>query len=153
MNHYIIDGNNLIGKIKNLKVLQKNDKESSRIGLVQLLNNYFSGKKIRATLHFDGYPKTPLNLFKGKIVYSEKYTSDSEIRKEIDNHKNPKLITLISSEHQLINYARANACNVTKSEDFYSEILKTNEIDEEAKKLKILEKEKDTFLKLFNAKN
>ncbi len=152
MNHYIIDGNNLIGKIKFLKELQIKNKQGSREGLVNLLNNYFAGKKLKVTLHFDGHPNFTINFSKGKIIYSENRTSDHIIREEIDNSKNPKLITLISSDNSLINYARANSCSAIKSEDFFIEIKKKSEKNEEAEKLKRLEKEKDFFLELFTRK-
>jgi len=150
MIHFIIDGNNLIGKIKTLKQIQAKDKQESREGLVFLLNKYFAGKKNKATLHLDGHPKNALHFVKGKIVYSENKSSDSLIRIEIDHSKNPKLITLVSSDHSLQNYARANSCKVIKSEDFHKEIQKSYEKNEESEKLKQLEKEKDVFLKLFS---
>lgn len=152
MIHYIIDGNNLIGKIGYLKELQRKDRQSSREELTNFLNRYFAGKKIKLTLHFDGFPNTAINVSKGRIVYSEKYTSDYMIRGEIDNSKNPKLITLISSDNSLINFAHANSCSVIKSEDFYKQIEKSMEKNEESEKVKQLEKEKDEFIKLFTRK-
>lgn len=152
MIHYIIDGNNLIGKIKSLKELQKKNKQRSREGLVNILNNYFAGKKIKTTLHLDGHPNTALNFPKGKIIYSEKRNSDFMICEEIDNSKNPKLIAVISSDHKIMNYAKANSCAVVKSEDFYNEIKKSYEKNDEQEKLKQLEKEKDFFFDLFNKK-
>lgn len=149
MNHYIIDGNNLIGKIKSLKELQKRNKQGSREGLVNMLNNYFAGNKIKATLHLDGHPNTALNFSKGRIIYSEKKSSDSIICEEIDNSKNPKLITVVSSDHRIINYARANSSASIKSEDFYREIKKSYEKNDEQERLKQLEKEKDFFVNLF----
>jgi len=147
---YIIDGNNLIGKIKHLKELQRKNKQQSREGLVALLNGYFAGKKNKATLHFDGYPNAALHFSKGKTLYSENRSSDSFIREEIDHSKNPKLIILISSDHSLINYARANSCSVIKSEDFYSEVKKISEKNDEEEKINQLKKEKELFQKLFS---
>jgi uncharacterized protein len=152
MSHYIIDGNNLIGKIKSLKELQKRNKQGSREGLVSMLNNYFAGKKIKATLHLDGHPNTALSFPSGRIIYSEKRNSDSMICEEIDNSKNPKLITVISSDHRIINYARANSCTPIKSEDFYCEIKKSYEKNDEQERLKQLEKQNDFFFNLFNKK-
>jgi len=152
MIHYIIDGNNLIGKIKSLKELQKKNKQGSREGLVNMLNNYFAGKKLKATLHLDGHPNTALNFSKGRIIYSEKRNSDFMICEEIDNSKNPKLIAVISSDHKIMNYAKANSCAVIKSEDFYQEIEKSCEKNDEQEKLKQLEKEKDFFLNIFDIK-
>ncbi len=152
MIHYIIDGNNLIGKISYLKELQRKERQSSREGLAVLLNKFFAGKKIKLTLHLDGFPKTAIYLSKGRIVYSEKNTSDYKIREEIDHSNNPKLITLITSDHGLINFARVNGCSVIKSEDFYKQIENSNEKNEESEKVKQLEKEKDEFIKLFTRK-
>ncbi|MDQ7818749.1 MAG: NYN domain-containing protein [Melioribacteraceae bacterium] len=83
MIHYIIDGNNLIGKIPRLKELHLKNKQLSRSELVAILNSYFAGKKINLTLHLDGYKNLPLSLSKGKIVYSDSQTSDAKIRDEI----------------------------------------------------------------------
>lgn len=44
MRHYIIDGNNLIGKIASLQKLQKKNKQSSREKLAFILESYFLGK-------------------------------------------------------------------------------------------------------------
>ncbi len=38
---YIIDGNNLIGKIASLMNLQKKDKQASREKLIYILDRYF----------------------------------------------------------------------------------------------------------------
>lgn len=149
MNHYIIDGNNLIGKIKHLKELQGKDKQSSRQGVVNILNSFFAGKKVKVTLHLDGYPGIAIQLSKGKIIYSEKHTSDYMIREEIDNSKNPKHIILVSSDNALINYARANSSAFVKAEDFYNEVKKIYEKSEEQERLKQLEREKDFFYKIF----
>jgi uncharacterized protein len=147
--HYIIDGNNLIGKITSLKLSNSKGNDSSRIGLVNILNGFFISRKIRITLHFDGYPNAIIPLIKGKIVYSENRTSDDLIREEIEQSKNPKLITLVSSDRSLIDYAHVNSCRVVKSEDFVSEIEKNRLQDEETVKLKELEKQNKLFYKLF----
>ncbi len=152
MNHYVIDGNNLIGKIRSLQKLQNKDKHSSREVLVNILNRYFAGKKLKLTLHFDGFSNIPLHVSKGKIIYSDKKTSDQMIRQEIDRSPNPKLIILISSDHGLINYAKVNSCKIIKSEDFVREIENSHSMDEETEKLKQLEKQNNEFLKLFNRK-
>ncbi|MDP2037547.1 MAG: NYN domain-containing protein [Ignavibacteria bacterium] len=152
MNHYIIDGNNLIGKIKSLSRIHVKDKQSSRAQLVSLLNGYFAGKKCNLTLHLDGHANTPLHLSKGKIVYSENRISDYMIRQEIDNAKNKKLLILISSDHSLMNYAKVNSCTVMKSEEFGRQIHKTGETNQEMSALKQLEQEKSYFHKLFSGK-
>ncbi|MBU2493778.1 MAG: NYN domain-containing protein [Bacteroidetes bacterium] len=152
MIHYIIDGNNLIGKIKSLHVLQNKEKQASREGLVNILNRYFAGKKIKLTLHLDGHINSVLHLSKGRIIYSENESADNKIRDEIDRSKNPKLITLITSDQSLMNYARVNSASVIKSEQFYKEILNSEKGNEESEKVKQLENEKNIFLDMFSKK-
>ncbi|MBX3007962.1 MAG: NYN domain-containing protein [Melioribacteraceae bacterium] len=149
MNHYIIDGNNLIGKIKPLMELQSNDRQTSREKIVSMLNQFFAGKKLKVTLHFDGFPNNAINLVKGRVVYSENKTADEQIRSEIDRSKNPKLIVLVTSDNSLLNYGRVCSCKTIKSEEFYREIIKSNHKSEESQQVKILEKENEIFLKLF----
>lgn len=149
MLQYIIDGNNLIGKIGSLKKAYRQNRQSSREGLIKYLNAFLADKKINLTLHFDGYPNGPLYLSKGRIIYSEHRTSDTLIKDEIDRFKNPKLIVLVSSDHNLINYARVNSCKVIKSEEFKREMQNSSGTNEEFEKVKKLEREKEIFLKLF----
>ncbi|MEW6653247.1 MAG: NYN domain-containing protein [Bacteroidota bacterium] len=149
MNHYIIDGNNLIGKITSLREIQSKDKQASRVQLVNLLNGFFAGKKCNLTLHLDGFANTPLHLSKGKIVYSEKHISDYFIKQEIDRSKSRKLIILVSSDHNLIKYAKDNSCTVLKSEEFSKHILSKGEINQEARALNELERDKSFFLEMF----
>ena len=150
MIHYIIDGNNLIGKIKSLHSLQNKEKQASREALVNILNRCFAGKKVKLTLHFDGHSNLSLQLSKGRITYSEGKTADSKIKEEIDQSKNPKLITLVSSDYNLMNYARLSSAAVIKSEDFYKEFEKSNFKNEEKERVKQLENEKEEFLNLFS---
>jgi len=155
MNTYIIDGNNLIGKIKSLSLLQKKDRHSSREKLTHILNRYFSGKKVRISLHFDGHPNISLPFSKGNIHYSLSQPSDNLIKKEIENSKNCRLLILVTSDHNLMNFGKVCGCSILSSEEFFDLIEKSLEKDDESEKIRELEKQKDEFLKLFriNGKN
>ena len=61
---YIIDGNNLIGKISSLMNLQKKDKQAAREKLTYILERHFTNKKANITLHFDGHPNSKINSSK-----------------------------------------------------------------------------------------
>ena len=161
--HYIIDGNNLIGKIKSIWELQKKDKQASREKLAFLLDRYFSKKKIKVTLHFDGFAGDAIKTYKVKIIYSDKKTidifelalefkiiysdkktADQKIKNQIDNLKNPKLAAVVSSDNNVKQYAKLNSCTIINSEDFAKEVLndrntnieqdKINQIDNEEMK-------------------
>jgi predicted RNA-binding protein with PIN domain len=155
MNTYIIDGNNLIGKIKSLSSIQKKDKQTSREKLTNILNRYFSGKKVKVSLHFDGHPNIALPFSKGSIHYSLNQPSDNLIKKEIENSKNARLIILVTSDHNLMDFGKVCGCTILSSSEFFNLIEKSNEKNDETEKIKQLEKQKDVFIKLFqnNGKN
>lgn len=127
MRHFLIDGNNLIGKIKELR----NCKDSSRKRLIKMLNLYFSGKGNKVTLYFDGHLEDNYLLTAGKIEYSGRKAADDIIRTDIERAKNPKQLTVISSDYDIINLARVCSCEIIKSEDFAQQLnLKKDTMNE-----------------------
>lgn len=128
---YIIDGNNLIGKIKDLWALQKSDKQMSRIKLVKILDGYFRNKKVKVSLHLDGFAADPIPSEKLKLYYSNNKSADSKIKEEIDNSTVPKTIMVVSSDHSVQNYARVNSCKIIKSEEFVRELNAKQKNDKE----------------------
>ncbi len=132
MQTYIIDGNNLIGKIKNLFAAQKLNPQNSREQLVHILDRYFSTKKQKLSLHFDGFPGIGIKSVKGRISYSGNKTADYEIKKEIERTNNPRLLTVVTSDHEIQNFAKVCGCKVIKSEDFKKQLfVKTDSVSEE----------------------
>jgi len=130
---HIIDGNNLIGKIPKLWKMQKLDKQSSREGLVFQLERYFHQKKIQVSLHFDGHPNSAIKGKSIKIIYSENTNADNKIKDEISISDNPKLITVVSSDQNVLDFARVNSCSIIKSEDFAREMNKKDDLLDEEK--------------------
>lgn len=129
---YIIDGNNLIGKISELWTLQNTDKQLSRVKLTKLIDQHFAGKKSKISLHFDGFAGDAIPSTCSKIHYSGNKSADSKIKNEIDNAKTPHTIMVVSSDHSVQNYAKVSSCKVIKSEDFAKKLKqkKTNESEE-----------------------
>jgi len=150
MKHYIIDGNNLIGKVKRLSDLQNKDKQSAREQLVFLLQKIFAGKKIKISLHFDGYENTKLNLGKGKIIYSESKSADDKIKEQVSNSKNRREIVVVSSDNGIRNFAKVCGCSLMMSEEFYSEFMQKSQADEEESIINQMKKDVDEFKKLFD---
>ncbi|GBD88153.1 YacP-like NYN domain protein [bacterium BMS3Abin03] len=148
MLQYIIDGNNLIGKIPSLHRLQGKDKQSSREKLAYLIDNYFHNKKAKVTLHFDGFMKEPIKITNAKIIYSDNHTADEEIKDQIGAAKNRKNIILISSDNNLKEFARVCSCRVISSEDFNKKIFSSNENNEE-KIIEQMTRNNDEFKHLF----
>jgi predicted RNA-binding protein with PIN domain len=146
--NYIIDGNNLIGKIPSLKNLQNKDKQASRAKLVYMLDRFFITKKAKVTLHLDGYQNGKLNSSKMKIIYSEKLTADEKIKKQISQSNSPRNIIVITSDSNLAQFAKVCSANVIKSEEFGVKIINNDSAGNEQN---IIDSMSDTeeFKKLF----
>ncbi len=135
---YIIDGNNLIGKIPELKGLNK---QILREKLAFILERYFYDKKTNVSLHFDGFANAQIQARRLKITYSENRIADDKIRDEISYSNNPKLITLISSDNALRDFAKKNSCTIMSSEEFNREMNKSSKINDEEKLIKGIDNE------------
>ncbi len=135
MLRYLIDGNNLIWKIPELKNLQKSETEKTiaREKLIFMLQRFFAKKKIKVTVYFDGAPHAKLG---GSVAtkYSYERKADELIREAIDALKTKRTATIVSSDRWITDYARVNGCNVIKSEVFAKELTASEkEISKEEK--------------------
>jgi predicted RNA-binding protein with PIN domain len=149
MKHFIIDGNNLIGKIPALSGLQKKDKQQVREKLVFLLQNYFSGKKIKLTLHLDGFENSPLKIYNGMIIYSNSTTADEKIKEQISKEKNRKNINVVSSDNAVKEFAKVCGCQMILSEEFAKLIKGKSSGDEEELRIKQMKNDVEEFKRLF----
>ena len=148
MNHYIVDGNNLIGKISSLSKLHKKDKVRSAEQLAFKLGRFFGKKNVKVSLHYDGFQSEPIKVQGLKIIYSGKISADEKIKHEISRSKNPKLITLVTSDNNLAEFGRVCSCKVNKSEEFANQLKSSSEIDEESSKIEEM-KNSNEFRRLF----
>jgi len=148
MKQYIIDGNNLIGKLPVLKILQKKDKQGSREKLAFMIDNYFSQKNAKVYLHFDGHPKEPIRINNASIVYSKNLTADEMIKNQVGKSINPRNIIVVSSDNNLMEYARVCSSAIINCEKFSKDILHKKDSDEEKKRIEEMNNNEE-FKKLF----
>jgi predicted RNA-binding protein with PIN domain len=149
--HYIIDGNNLIGKVKSLNQLQKKNKQHSREKLAFLLSRYFIKKNTSVSLHFDGFENDALKVSGIKIIYSGSLTADEKIKHEIERSKNPRNIILVTSDANLAEFGRVCSCQLIKSEEFAKQLFSLSSADEEKAKIDTINNTEE-FKKLFGIK-
>lgn len=155
MKEYLIDGNNLIGKVPNLQSLQKKDKESARERLVFFVERYFHSRKIKVTIYFDGYRNRGIKTNGINVKYSDSKTADELIKKDISISKNPRNLVVVSSDNEIAGFARVCASEVMLSEQFYATAEKEsggsnhNEIKLENEKIDEMSKSNREFVKLF----
>ncbi len=152
MKHYIIDGNNLIGKIPSINSKQAKNKQAAREALAFLLERFFALKKTSVTLHFDGYESTPIKVSGIKIVYSLRREADQLIKSQIEKSANRKNIILVTSDNNLVEFGRVCSCQVIRSEEFAVGLFSEKNQDDEEARIKTMN-DIEEFKKLFNAKN
>lgn len=152
MKTFLIDGNNLIGKIKNLFALQQKDKQASREQLIFLLEKYFVNQKNKGMVYFDGFQSTAIASNYLKIKYSQSQTADDLIREDISHAKNRKNLIVVTSDSALSNFARACSCEVIKSEVYFTHYLQSKTNESEAGIIDKLTNRTDEFKKLFGVK-
>ena len=151
MKHYIIDGNNLIGKIKSLNQIQKKNKQQSREKLTFMLGRYFSKRKASVNLHFDGFENDVIKVSGIKIFYSGSITADEKVKLEIQRSKNSKNIILVTSDTNLAEFGRVCSCQIIKSEELVKQLHSENSVDEEQTKIDSINSTEE-FKKLFGIK-
>jgi predicted RNA-binding protein with PIN domain len=150
MKTFLIDGNNLIGKITRLRrALQQKDKQASREQLVFLLDKYFKAQKNKGVVYFDGFQSTAIASDFLKIKYSQKQTADDLIRADISNAANRKNLTVITSDLALAGFAKARSTEVIKSEVFAKQAFQSKSGEDETGIIDKLANQTAEFKKLF----
>lgn len=117
MNATIIDANNLIHKVPEMKKLFLKDKESAQISLVETVKSRMR-KNEKAIFVFDGHSK----FTKSNVLFSEKKTADEVIRKLIEENHEHKHLKIVSSDRGITDFAKVCGCAVQTSESFWNEL-------------------------------
>lgn len=136
---YLIDGNNLLGKIAQSEARQK----TGRYTLIAKLVGFQKVTRSRIVLVFDGGPdpdyltKIKLNPKFTVLLPAQGKTADEVILTLISTEADKKKYLVVSSDYRLYSAARKNGFFAVKSEDFVRELKAALQ---ERKKQKELEK-------------
>jgi predicted RNA-binding protein with PIN domain len=162
MKTYIIDALNLIHKEPSLRNLLRGDMNNALNGLIQKVSLFASRyKSYKFKIVIDGSNYELTNPYMNiKVITSGKRKADPLIKELIDKAKNKRSLTIVSSDTEVYNYGKVNACTVKTSEEFLSimEPPKPNISNKDIPKgsrekpSKPSRKEVDEFLKLFGEK-
>jgi predicted RNA-binding protein with PIN domain len=113
----IIDSNNLIHKISDLRRLFSESSESAQLTLIESVKSKVN-KNFKLIFVFDGFG----NIKRNYVYYSGKITADEVIRKYIEENYSKKSLTVVSSDAEIQRLAKICGCEVKKSEDFWKEL-------------------------------
>lgn len=121
MQHFIVDGYNIIHAIPPLKSLLGHDPESAREELIDDIARLAMRNKFRCTVVFDGssphiHPEAPAAPV--HIRYSFPVKADDLIREMIEKSKNRSELVIISSDREITDFARIWGCRTHSSKHF-----------------------------------
>ena len=159
----IIDGFNLIYKFPELEeFMYMNLLDKARKGLLDILKEYNSIKKEQIFTVFDGKKNISDNTKKEtcgpiEVSYSLDLSADFLIKNFIKKSQNPKMVTVVTSDKDIIIFARRFKAKVFTSEEFSKTILsiindyKTSQIQEKETDPDVTDDEITYWEKKFNS--
>jgi predicted RNA-binding protein with PIN domain len=151
----LIDGHNLIGQMPDLD-LQDPDDEAK---LVARLRTYCARKRRRVTVVFDhGLPggrSLPLSGGGVEVVFaSAGRKADGILRERLRRARDPRVLTVVSSDREVLAAARARHVRVIRSEDFALQLSSPREVEDveaEERDRPVSPGEVEEWLSLFGA--
>ncbi len=153
----IVDGYNYIGRSQELKL----DDSAATDKVIYLMGQYCGRVKKTLTLVFDGNYYVHLANRKRRygrvmVIYTSPiYTADHAIKKMVKNqgHRRRKSMLVVSSDGEILDYAKSHGAKVSKSEDFealvYQELNRKKGIDRV--NVQVTDEEVQEWLKIFGA--
>ncbi len=120
---YIIDGYNLIHKSTKLKKIFSQNPQIARETLVSILSDFFTTRKEKCILVFDGNLNIPsaLSTPKVRVIFSTPPDKADDVIKKIILDKNlteRKNFIVVSSDNEIINCAKSCGAGRISSEEF-----------------------------------
>ena len=151
--HYIIDGYNLIHAIPSLRKLVDHDGFQAREQLVQYVSRLTYRRKIRCTIVFDGAKPSDFRPASAHspvhILYSHPQSADAKIKGMIDQSKSRTLLVIISSDREILDYAKVCSCDAHTSKYFRNLLFAEPDQGEEKDAAVLSRGQIDEWLKIF----
>ncbi len=151
--HYIIDGYNLLHEIPSLKKLLSHDAAAAREQLIDMIARLTMKKKSRCTIVFDGakphagnFPasNTPIH-----VAYSFPISADEKIREMIEKSKSRTSLVIVTSDHEILNFARVCSCTTHTSKYFRQLLFEEPDNGEEKEQMSLSKEQVKEWLKIF----
>jgi hypothetical protein len=116
---YLIDGHNLIASLPDIHLDDPNDEAK----LVNKLKSFVAGGGRKCTVVFDGgipggQSSMSNNAVKVTFAAAERSNADSIIKGRIRGARDPKFWTVVSSDHEVLNFARSRGARTMTSSKF-----------------------------------
>lgn len=156
MDHVIIDGYNLIHSISSLRKTLLHDAHSARELLIHALARLTHQRSFRCTLVFDGFEHTDSKKIPVHapvhVLYSAPLSADAKIRSMIDHSKKRPSLIIISSDNEIISYAKACSCQTHSVKYFANMLEESDDVVTEKSDVSLTKHQIDQWLKIFGEK-
>jgi predicted RNA-binding protein with PIN domain len=121
---YLIDGNNLIGAIRDIDIRDPAGREK----LTRILSRYQKAKGNRLVIVFDGPPpdgvKPDMHYGSVRVMYAgPESDADSRIRKFISNARDTSSYIVVSSDKQVYSYCKWAGAKAMRAREFYTDVV------------------------------
>jgi predicted RNA-binding protein with PIN domain len=156
MQHFIIDGYNVIHAIPSLKKTLAHDADSARELLIHSTAQLTHQKKFRCTVVFDG--SAPSSMVKQSpnapvhVLYSFPLNADTKIKQMIEHSKNRSLLVIVSSDREILNFANVCSCQTHTSKHFANLLSSTGDPAVEKSDAPLSQSQINEWLKIFGEK-
>lgn len=155
--HIIIDGYNYILRLSHVDPTQEDALFDARERMIRQMAAFMGQKRRRITIVFDGQDikgitkmRRPAGL---SVIFSRApQKADPAILALIGKSKQPRNITVVTSDHALARMAAGSGCLTVSVEEFSQKMTnkQTNDEYEQKYRAQMTPKELDDWLKLFN---
>ena len=147
---FLIDGHNLIGRLPDINF----DDPDDEARLVMRLRSYSARTGKRVTVAFDrGLPGERSALSGGgvEVIFASVgyNTADSILRERVRRARDPRGLTVVTSDHEVIAAARARGARVMRSEKFAPQLSVPFPADDGKKDVHLSAKEVEEWLDIF----
>jgi predicted RNA-binding protein with PIN domain len=127
METILVDAYNLMHKVPELKVLLKQSQDICVDTMVAKLQGHFMGSGRKVVLVFDGHGQNRhmKNIevkFSSTDITHDYGNADKLIKALIDKYRNKKLLKIVSSDNEIVWYARECGSKVQSSKSFWGEL-------------------------------
>jgi predicted RNA-binding protein with PIN domain len=156
MQHYIIDGYNVIHAVPSLKKTLLHDAHTSRELLIHSVAQLTHTKKFRCTIVFDGMdvdaqpkqsPHAPVH-----VVFSSPLSADARIKQMIEHSKSRTQLVIITSDREILNFAKVCSCQTHTSKHFANLLAGSDDTVTEKSDAPLSPSQIDEWLKIFGEK-
>jgi uncharacterized protein len=128
---YLVDGFNLIYKFPDLESLMyEHMLYEARLGLLRKLKEYMKITNAKVIVVFDGKKEKALEIKNERfglidVYYSLEYSADFLIKQFVKKDPNPRMITVVTSDKDIVGYVTRYRAKVQSSEEFAEHMNKT----------------------------